>query len=41
MVDNATYYITVEFLKTKDQAAQKVEDYLIYLWTHEKILCTI
>ena len=41
MVDDATCHITIEFLKTKDQAAQKVKDYLTYLRTHEKIPCTI
>ena len=30
MVDDATCHITIEFLKTKDQAAQKVKDYLTY-----------
>ena len=34
-------YITVKFLKTKDQAAQKVKDYLIYLKMHKKMLCAI
>jgi len=41
MVDDATYHITVEFLKTKDQAAQKVKDYLTYLKMHEKMPCAI
>jgi len=41
MVDDATHHITIKFLKTKDQAAQKVKDYLTYLRTHEKIPCTI
>jgi thioredoxin-related protein len=41
MVDNATCHITIKFLKTKDQAAQKVKYYLTYLRTHEKIPCAI
>jgi len=31
MVDDTTYYITVKFLKMKDQAAQKIMDYMTYL----------
>ncbi len=41
MIDDATRHIMVEFLKTKDQAAQKVKDYLTYLRTHEKMPCAI
>ena len=41
MVDDVMCYITVEFLKTKDQAAQKVKDYLMYLRMYKKMLCTI
>jgi hypothetical protein len=36
MIDDVTRHITVKFLKTKDQAAQKVKDYLTYLKTHKK-----
>ena len=31
MVDDTAQYITVKFLKTKDQAAQKIKDYITYL----------
>ncbi len=31
MVDDALWFITVEFLKTKDQAAQKVKNYFTHL----------
>jgi hypothetical protein len=31
MVDNAVCYITIKFLKTKDQAAQRIMDYMTYL----------
>ena len=31
MVDDAARYITIKFLKTKDQAAQKIMDYMTYL----------
>ena len=31
MIDNAARYITVEFLKTKDQAAQRIMNYMTYL----------
>ena len=30
-VDDASRYVTVEFLKTKDQAAQKVKNYFTHL----------
>ena len=36
MIDDATRYISVAFLKTKDQAAQAVKNYLTYLRTHDK-----
>jgi hypothetical protein len=36
MINDVIRHITVEFLKTKDQAAQKVKDYLTYLKTHKK-----
>ena len=36
MIDDVTRHIMVKFLKTKDQAAQKVKDYLTYLKTHKK-----
>jgi hypothetical protein len=31
MVDDASRYVTVEFLKSKDQAAQKVKNYFTHL----------
>jgi transposase InsO family protein len=36
MVDNASRFIMVEFLKTKDQAAQKVKNYFTHLETQGK-----
>jgi hypothetical protein len=36
MVDDVARYVTIQFLKTKDQAAQWVKDYLAYLKTHGK-----
>ena len=36
MIDDATCHISVAFLKTKDQAAQAVKNYLTYLWTYDK-----
>ena len=30
MIDDAVWYITVEFLKTKDQAAQRIMNYMTY-----------
>jgi transposase InsO family protein len=41
IIDNAIYYITVAFLKTKDQAAQIIKNYLTYLKTHNKPPCAI
>jgi hypothetical protein len=43
MVDDATRMMTVNFLKTKDQASQAVKDYMAYLKTrgwHPKAMCT-
>ncbi len=40
-VDDAMRYITVNFLKRKDDAAQAVKDYLTYLETHRKSPCAI
>jgi len=37
MVDDMSQYVTVEFMKTKDQAMQKVKNYLTQLQTHGKI----
>ena len=37
MVDDASRHVTVEFLKSKDQAAQKIKDYLTYLHICSKI----
>ena len=36
MVDDASRFVTVEFLKTKDQAAQKVKNYFTHLETQGK-----
>jgi hypothetical protein len=41
MVDDATCYITVKFLKTKDQAIQRIMDYMTYLKAQGRIPCTI
>ena len=41
MVDDAARYITVKFLKTKDQAAQKIMDYMMYLKVRGKTPCAI
>jgi len=41
MIDEATQYITVEFLKTKDQAAQKIMNYMTYLKTRGRSPCAI
>jgi hypothetical protein len=31
LIDNASHYTTVEFLKTKSQATQKIQDYMTHL----------
>jgi len=41
MVDDAAQYITVKFLKTKDQAAQKIMNYMMYLKAWGKTPCAI
>jgi len=41
MIDNAMRYITIEFLKTKDQAAQRIMNYMTYLKAQGKSPCTI
>jgi len=41
MVDDAMRYITVKFLKMKDQAAQKIMDYMTYLKAWGKTPCAI
>jgi len=41
MVDDAMHYVTVKFLKMKDQAAQKIMDYMTYLKAQGKTPCTI
>jgi hypothetical protein len=33
MVDDASHFMTVDFLKSKDQVAQRVKNYLTYLTT--------
>jgi hypothetical protein len=35
-MDDATQYLTVEFLQGKDEAAQKVKDYFMHLKVHGK-----
>jgi len=41
LIDDAARYITVEFLKTKDQAAQKIKNYMTYLKAWSKTPCAI
>jgi hypothetical protein len=36
MVDDSTRYVTMEFLKKKDEAAQKVKEYLTMLVSHNR-----
>jgi transposase InsO family protein len=36
MIDDATCHITVQFLKTKDQATQQIKNYFTYLSVCEK-----
>ena len=40
-IDNTMRHITVEFLKTKDQATQKVKNYMAYLKARGASLCAI
>jgi len=37
MIDDATRYISLAFLKTKDQAGDKLKQYITHLSTHNKI----
>jgi len=41
MIDDAAWYITIEFLKTKDQAAQWIMNYMTYLKVWDRSPCTI
>ena len=41
MIDDTMWYITIEFLKTKDQAAQKIMNYMTYLKTQGRSPCAI
>jgi len=41
LVDDAARHITVEFLKTKDQAMQKIKNYMTYLKARGASPCTI
>ena len=36
-VDDATRYVTVHFLKRKDEAAQHIKNYITYLRTQQKL----
>jgi transposase InsO family protein len=40
-VDDATQYITTQFLKKKDEATQAVKDYLMHLGAHSKPLSVV
>lgn len=41
LIDDAARHITVDFLKSKDQAMQKVKNYMAYLKARGASLCTI
>jgi len=41
LVDNASRYVTVEFLKTKTQAVQRIKDYMTHLSASGKSPCAI
>jgi len=41
MIDNATRYTSLAFLKTKDQAGDKLKQCITHLLTHDKIPCAL
>jgi hypothetical protein len=41
MVDDASWHITIKFLKAKEQAGQKVINYIMTLHTQNKTPCAI
>ena len=41
MVDDASWHITIKFLKTKEQAAQRIVNYIAALQNQQKIPCAI
>ena len=41
MVDDASHYVTVKFLKTKTQAVQRIKDYMTHLSACSKSPCMI
>ena len=41
LIDDAVQYITVEFLKTKDQAVQRIKNYMTYLKVQSRTPCAI
>jgi len=41
LIDNASRHVTIEFLKTKTQATQKVKDYITYLKARGASPCAI
>ena len=41
MIDDAARYITVEFLKTKDQVVQRIMNYMTYLKARGRVPCAI
>ena len=41
LIDDASHFTTVEFLKTKNQAAQKIKDYMAYLKARDHLPCAI
>ena len=41
MVDDASRYITVEFLKAKSEAADKIKEYFAYLMARGKTPCAL
>jgi len=41
MIDDAIWYITIEFLKTKDQVVQRIRNYITYLKAWDRNPCAI
>ena len=41
LIDDATWYITIEFLKTKDQVVQRIKNYMTYLKAWSRTSCAI
>ena len=41
LIDDASRFVTVEFLKSKSQAVQKIKDYMMHLMSHRMSPCAI